>query len=162
MRCGKAQKRLGTYMDGALQQSGAAEVEGHLARCEACKQKLETLQRLQALLGGLAAPPVPEGFAFRVVAQARKNSRPSSLTKEPFPTMRLWLPVARAAALAAAALLGLYVGLTSATARQQTDSALSANPGEKISGSLYAESFDLLPESSPAAQYFALLNEKGR
>ena len=162
MRCGRIEKRLGAYLDGALPQSRAAEVEGHLARCEACRRRLEALQGLQALLGGFTTPPVPEGFALRVVAQARRDSRRSSLANEPCPTMRLWLPVARATALAAAALLGLYVGLTSATARQQTDSALSANPGEKVSESLYAESFDLLPEGSPAAQYLVLLNEKGR
>jgi anti-sigma factor RsiW len=162
MWCRRVERRLGAYLDGELSHSDVAEVKSHLSGCDACRQRLETLHRLQTVLGGLAAPAVPEGFALDVVARVRRDLRPSTFAKKPAFAMRPWPSLARAAALTAAVLLGLYLGIASATAGSKMEVTPSAGSAEDPSVSLYAESFDLLPESSPAAQYFALLNEKGR
>lgn len=162
MWCRRVEYRLGAYLDGELSQADAAEVKSHLSRCDECRQRLDTFQRLQTVLGGLATPGVPEDFALQVVAKVRRDLRPSRFANEPALAMRPWPALARAAAVAAAVLLGLYLGIASATAGSRREATPSAGSAEDPSVSLYAESFDLLPESSPAAQYFALLNEKER
>jgi len=162
MWCRRVDKRLGAYLDRELPPSKAAKVGAHLASCEACRHKYDSLRRLQALLAGLPDPAVPEDFVLRVLAQARRDLRPTSLAKKPAFAMRPWPSLAHAAALAAAVFLGLYLGIASATAGSKMEATPTANSGKNLSESLYAESFDLLPEGSPAAQYLALLNEKGR
>jgi len=161
MWCRRVEKRIGAYLDGELPPSKAAKVGAHLASCEACRHKHDSLRRMQALLAGLQAPAVPEDFVLRVLAEARRDLRPTSLAREPAFAVSPWPSLANAAALAAAVLLGLYLGLASATAGSNMEATPPADSAESLSASLYAESFDLLPEGSPAAQYLALLNEKG-
>ncbi|MCC6740724.1 MAG: zf-HC2 domain-containing protein, partial [Planctomycetia bacterium] len=56
MNCIAIIERLGEHLDGALPEPEAAEVEGHLASCAACRAELEDLRR--ALAAVKAVPPV--------------------------------------------------------------------------------------------------------
>lgn len=90
-------------------------MEGHLESCPACRQDLAKLRRLEDLLVAASPPPVPEGFADRVVAQARTQQAASVRLRprsrfEPSTWKRIRISAAAAAALAAGLLLGLFMG----------------------------------------------------
>ncbi|MCS7272790.1 MAG: zf-HC2 domain-containing protein [Fimbriimonadales bacterium] len=50
MNCGRATEWLEAYIMGDLAPELADQLEQHLARCEACRQRYEQLRRLIALL----------------------------------------------------------------------------------------------------------------
>jgi anti-sigma factor RsiW len=162
MRCVKVATMLSAYLDGELTPSDAGGVEAHLDGCKACRQRLDSLRRLQDLLAELPAPAVPGGFTLRVVAEVRTGTRFSAPHRARSTVRRYGLPVARAAAMAAVMLLGIYLGVTSATMGSKEEAKAFEDSGQELSAALYAESFDLLPKDSLAAQYLAPLEEKGR
>lgn len=74
MRCRRVRSRLGALADGELDAAERLSVQAHLTGCEACRGRLAEIQEMDALLGGsLSVPPVPTGFAARVMAEARSR-----------------------------------------------------------------------------------------
>ena len=71
MRCEDVTTRLDAYAAGEIPPALAAKLAAHLESCESCRQSLGRLKRLAAVLGQASAPPVPVGFAYRVMAKAR-------------------------------------------------------------------------------------------
>ena len=73
------------YVDGQMDRAGHRRVEGHLAHCEACRERLRTLRRQAASAAAWlaeldAAPPADErrALAMAAVERARFRRRPVS------------------------------------------------------------------------------------
>jgi anti-sigma factor RsiW len=111
MRCEDATTRIDAYAAGELQPALAAKVAAHVESCEACRQSLERLKRLVAVLGQASIPPVPDGFAARLMAKAR--SRHPAAASAGWNPLRWWrlAPAPMHAAAAAVLVIGLAVGL---------------------------------------------------
>jgi anti-sigma factor RsiW len=70
MRCQVVQQKLDLYAGQGLAGTEREQVELHLRSCPACQHALARQSRLQTLLQTCDVPPVPEGFAARVLARA--------------------------------------------------------------------------------------------
>ena len=71
-------RSLTAYVDGALVPAERAEVESHLAQCEACRDERDRLEGAIALLARLPAPPAPspafeQRFYARLAAQQAES-----------------------------------------------------------------------------------------
>jgi len=101
-------RRLGAYLDGALDEGTARSTAAHLATCGVCQREAEGLRRLRALLqrGSAVADPDWTGFWAGVVrgVEEAKTARPAPALR------RAWRPQwALGGALAAALLLSIGV-----------------------------------------------------
>jgi len=101
-------RRLGAYLDGALDEGTARSTAAHLATCGVCQREAEGLRRLRALLQQDAAVVDPDwtGFWAGVVrgVEAAKTARPAPVTR------RAWRPQwALGGALAAALLASIGI-----------------------------------------------------
>jgi len=101
--CDDFQERLWDLLDGDLDEAERAEMEAHLASCEACRGEMEVRRRVWALLG---LDVVPEGrdltqrILNRVTAETRRRTHRHRLR---------WASVAAAACLALAVTLTLLL-----------------------------------------------------
>jgi anti-sigma factor RsiW len=101
-------RRLGAYLDGALDEGTARSTAAHLATCGVCQREADALRRLRALLqqGSTVADPDWTGFWAGVVrgVEAAKTTRPVPVTR------RAWRPQwALGGALAAALLVSIGI-----------------------------------------------------
>lgn len=115
MRCGDAQSKLDRFVAHELTSAERAQVGAHLESCAACRRALAKFRRLQGILADAPAPPIPGGFADRVVARARTQQAAAARSKRgPRFEQSAWKTIhfsaARAATLAAGLLLGLLMG----------------------------------------------------
>lgn len=115
MRCRDSRNKLELLSAQALTPAERAQIETHLETCGACREALAKARRLEDLLLAAPAAPVPEGFAGRVIAQARLQQatafRPKRASRFDQPAWkRFRVSVGTAAALAAGLLLGLAMG----------------------------------------------------
>jgi anti-sigma factor RsiW len=115
MRCSAIRKQLNRYLDAEVPAGLRDHVERHLAGCPECRRALAQLERLADVLEGADVPPVPEGFAARVMRQARAQTaqRPPAGWFE-WNLLRWWREAAPAMRVAAATaiVVGLAAGLT--------------------------------------------------
>ncbi|MDI9480006.1 MAG: zf-HC2 domain-containing protein [Syntrophomonadaceae bacterium] len=63
MRCEQIKENLSAYMDQMTSRHENQLIEAHLTECATCRQELEQLQLLHALLANLDEPQIPDGFA---------------------------------------------------------------------------------------------------
>ncbi|NLS94951.1 MAG: hypothetical protein GXX96_22575 [Planctomycetaceae bacterium] len=113
MRCRDVQSKLDLSVRQQLTSVESVQMEAHLASCPACRKALAKLRRLEDLLVAAPVPPIPEGFAERVIVQVRAQQTAMALRKPDsrFPVWaRLRSSTGIAAALAAGLLLGLFMG----------------------------------------------------
>jgi len=76
MKCRKILFQLNAYTDGELPKKQHCAVKDHLANCEACRKRLEDIHGLEGILNdALHVPAVPDGFAARIMAEARKRQQ---------------------------------------------------------------------------------------
>ena len=112
MRCEQVRQKLDVYAANELAAGVREQVESHLAACDACRRALARQRELAALLRGVPAPPVPEGFAPRLMAAARErvsaSERPAAAPTSPW---RWWTSVPVPMRLAAAAVLAISLSL---------------------------------------------------
>jgi len=74
VRCRKITSYLNAYADGELPVRLRRVVESHLAACESCRRRLEEILGTAELFEGtLPAPPVPDGLAARIMAEAHRR-----------------------------------------------------------------------------------------
>jgi len=74
MRCKKIISYLNAYVDGELPKRMRCIVESHLMACESCRGRVEDIRRMDELFQGtLPVPPVPDGLAARIMAEARRR-----------------------------------------------------------------------------------------
>lgn len=112
MRCKKVRQKLDAYAANELTAGVREQVAEHLAACDACRQALARQRDLAALLRGIPAPPVPDGFRARLMAAARERlsarERPVTPPASPW---RWWRSASVPMRLAAAAVLVLSLSL---------------------------------------------------
>ena len=116
MRCQTVRQKLEAYAAQELTPQVRERIEGHLQSCSRCREALARQKELEALIRSVPAPPVPDGFAGRVMARARV--RGESLARLSFRVessrlvgaQRLRLAMGTAAALAAGLLIGGLMG----------------------------------------------------
>ena len=149
MRCHEFQQKLGLLGTHELAPSVRERIEVHLKSCPECRKALARIQQLEDLLTAAPAPPVPDGFALRVVARAKE--RQATVTRsEPRPLVplrsawrRLEFSVGTAVALAAGLMLGLFLGHETWRTTTGQPSAPAAQTSDLL---LVASGFDLLGE----------------
>jgi len=137
MYCDQIQERLSTYMDGEIGQDVRAQIDEHLASCGSCREALARLRQVDAFLGSACAPCMSEGFAGRVMAQAREHATEWRRSPwESWSPFRWWVSSSRPMRVAAAAVMivGLAVGVIMGRDTWQPPAALSAvsKPSAKV------------------------------
>jgi len=143
MRCDEAQRNLDVFIRHGLTPMLRERIESHLSSCGNCREELARLRRLEGLLTTASAPPVPAGFAQRVVAKARCRAAASSATVSTRHRIRKRVgrrvptAVGAAAALASGLLLGGFLGgqtleLTLPSAVEQADPLADAGLGQLV------------------------------
>jgi anti-sigma factor RsiW len=92
LTCYRTRRRIGAYLDGALDQETARTTAAHLATCAGCQQEADELRRLKGLMRRTLAPAGPDwtGFWQGVVRgiEAGREARP-------VPAARRWWRPAR-------------------------------------------------------------------
>jgi anti-sigma factor RsiW len=107
LTCYRTRKRIGAYLDGALDEPAARSTAAHLAGCAGCQAQAESLRRLRGLLQRTLTVAEPDWTGFwpgivRGIQDARIVPAPRRAT--------LWRPRwALGGALAAALLVSLGV-----------------------------------------------------
>lgn len=167
MRCSEVQQRLDLYATKELTHAVRERIEAHLESCDQCREALARVRRFENLLTAASAPPVPDGFAARVVARAKERQAIVADT-EPIPRVLLWSAWKRfefsagtAAALAAGLMLGVFLGHETWQTAAQHPPAPSTQSGDV----LVASGFDLLADSrgdSLTEAYLQLTSERER
>ncbi|MFA6148686.1 MAG: zf-HC2 domain-containing protein [bacterium] len=74
MRCDDVIARLSAYADGEISWYRSRRIGRHLEGCSSCRDHLAGLQEVDRILEELPMPPVPEGLAARVVAEAIRRA----------------------------------------------------------------------------------------
>jgi len=109
MWCLTVKRKLNAFLDAEIPAAERARVEEHLRECASCRQALDRLRGIAATLAQLPAPPpVPDGFAERLMARAARRVKQAS--HRPV-GVRLWPSFSPAMRVAAAATLALGLGL---------------------------------------------------
>lgn len=108
----RAQRRLGAYFDGALDETEPRAMAAHVSHCVRCREEMDALRRLRPLFeGALPTPPPPDwtGFWAGVVRGIEADRHPSPA---PRPAWLRWVAQPRVVwggALAVALLTTLTV-----------------------------------------------------
>ena len=72
--CADQELLLGGLVDGELDAANTALVEAHVARCEGCREELERIQAVRALLGGEGVRyKAPDPLKRRILLHCEKN-----------------------------------------------------------------------------------------
>ena len=149
MHCENVQEQFNRFAAGDLPMADRQAVQAHLAKCAACRAKVAEFDALAGVLADTPMPPIPSGFASRVMAAARQRQQAQPLAAWNLPR---WWRLASAPMHAAAAtvlIVGLTVGVvlgwTSAPSAARAETAAEVDPvdvyqidylGEAPSGSL--------------------------
>jgi anti-sigma factor RsiW len=112
LTCYRTRRRIGAYLDEALDRETAHSTATHLATCEGCRREADELRRLRGVLQRTLNPAQPDwtGFWQGVVRgiEDQRVARPAP-TARPW-WQRAWRPRwALGSALAAALLVTLGV-----------------------------------------------------
>jgi anti-sigma factor RsiW len=167
MRCGEVQQRLDLYATKELAHTVCERIEAHLESCDQCREALARLRRFEELLAAAPAPPVPDGFAERVVAQAearrvRARSAPlSPLGRSRIDWERIGSSAGTVAALAAGLIVGMFMGHETWQATCHQGGAPAARPADPGA----ASGFEYLVEpggDSLAQAYLGLTGTSNR
>jgi len=100
----RIEQQLSAYLDAELPPDEMAEVRLHLVECASCQAELEDLRAAKHLLGRLAPPDLPHGFARDLWGRVERQT----------PRRWIWWPVwgpRPAMALAAVALALILVAV---------------------------------------------------
>lgn len=148
MRCRAVQEKLNLYAAGGLLPSVVGQMESHLQGCPACRKELAKLRRLETLLRTATTPPVPEGFAARVLAEAKERAS-ATVASRPLArrgALPSWERLGRWTGAAAALAVGLMLGVFMGHATWQAAAAQSPVAAAQPVDPLAASSFEYLVE----------------
>lgn len=117
MDCERVREEFIERLTGAIDPDRSAEIDRHLATCDACRGETERLREMWAELGALRAP-VATGAARRVerLIEARGQAGAPGLPSRPWSRIAIGV-----VALAASVLVGVVLG------RRSVGPAVSAN-----------------------------------
>lgn len=138
LTCYRSRRRLGAFLDGALEEGDVRWMERHLAGCAACQGEVEQLRRVKALVAEVATVPEPDWTGFfpgivRGIEDERRSAAPVPARR----ARRLWPQWAMGgAALASLALAfvlwqGGYIP-DGAEASVLVNGANTENPGATV------------------------------
>lgn len=165
MRCEDVQQHLKRFADGDLPSADRQAAEGHLAECAACRAKLAEFDVLAGVVAGTQTPPVPPGFASRVMTAARQRQEAQPIAA--WNLLRWWrltsvpMHAAAAAVLIVGLAAGVVMGWASAPSSAQADTAAQADAVDVYQIDYLREA----PSGSLADSYLTLVsaaNEGGR
>jgi anti-sigma factor RsiW len=87
LTCYRNRKRIGAYLDGALDAETARATAAHIASCEGCGREAEALRRLHGLLRRNLTPAQPDWTGFwQGVVRGIEDQRAA----RPAPVRRRW------------------------------------------------------------------------
>lgn len=159
MRCEDLQCNLANYADGGVPPDERNAVEAHLRGCPACRAALAEVDPVAAVLVQSQSPPIPPGFADRVMAHARyRITRPRG-TWSPVQWWRTASAPMRgaAAAVLVVGFLGGWMMGRDAVRIPGSRAAVVASPPDPLDG----YNLDYLgdaPKGSLANSYLALVS----
>jgi anti-sigma factor RsiW len=148
MRCNQVQQKLDLFSTEELAPSERKAIAAHLESCGECRQALARLGQLEDLLAASSVPPVPDGFAARVVARAAERqasvARSRSVSHRAFRPAwkRLAVSAGTLSALAAGVLIGMLMGQTTWRAVDRPLSAVATRPAHPLAASGFEYLFD--------------------
>jgi anti-sigma factor RsiW len=135
LTCYRTRRRIGAYLDGALDQETARSTASHLASCGVCQREAGELRRLRGLLQSSLTPAQPDwtGFWQGVVRgiEDRREARPVPVARrwwQPAWRPRLAFGGALAALLLAVGIWQLAPGPTVSEAGVVVTSASTEDP----------------------------------
>jgi len=111
MRCADARTRLDAYLAGELPPGISGDIDGHLANCLPCREALARLRQLAEMLRQSQTPPVPDGFAERVMMAARQRRKDTPAIVLSWNPLAWRLSEPMRAAAAAMLVTGLGLGI---------------------------------------------------
>lgn len=77
-------RSLSAYADGSLDARAASALDTHLATCTLCRERLEELRRVRALLGALPEAEPPRSFRLTRAMAAAPAPRPADARPAPW------------------------------------------------------------------------------
>jgi anti-sigma factor RsiW len=121
VRCSSCEPLLDRYVEGTLSPRRMIDVAQHLRTCESCRELIEELKVVDALLFTTTVPELPENFTFAVMAET--NSMPAPRARQ----HPVWsfLVLYSAAAWVAAAMAMAFTGTSPRSVLALMWSALS-------------------------------------
>ena len=97
--CEEYEALISAFIDGALADEDRAELMAHMAECPACQAYFDDQIAIHDALADMEVK-APEGFADRVMAQVRQESRQAPVSEKqekktvPFPLWRRYAAMA--------------------------------------------------------------------
>ena len=165
MHCENVQEQLYRFVAGDLPVADRQAVQAHLAECAACRAQLTELDAVAGVVASTPTPPIPSGFASRVMAAARKRQEAQPVAV--WNLLRWWrltsapMHAAAAAVLIVGLSVGVVLGWTSAPSAARAETAAQVDPVDVYQIDYLGEA----PSGSLADSYLTLVsatNEGGR
>lgn len=165
MNCQDVKNQLRAFSIGELPRRVRQIVQVHVSECDACRSELAKIDALAGVLAAAQAPPIPSGFAARVLTTARQR-----LETEQFESWNLlsWWRLTSApmhAAAAAVLVIGLTIGLVMGAASGPLPATDAKNAQPDPVDTYQLDYLGEAPDGSLADNYFALAattREEGR
>jgi anti-sigma factor RsiW len=161
MRCQQAKRLLDRYVTGELPAEARLRVETHVAGCETCRRELAGLRQMAEVFGHAQVQPVPDGFAQRVQALARRRIARPAPAASSWSLVAWWRTVSMPMRATAAAVL--VIGLASGVLMGWNTWQAPSAPADQVTSQadpLAPYGVDYLtdaPDGSLAQTYLALV-----
>ena len=130
MNCRGVSRRLSAFFDGQLSPAIRQSVEDHLKGCLLCRQKLAEIEAIVRTTRDFPSLRVSEGFADRVVAEAKTRS----MKKEAFGKISYGFGMASVAFMAAAAVIFFILGPSTNTVENMAENGLDIKSALELPG----------------------------
>ena len=168
MRCAEVRDNLNRFLDGELAAELSKEMATHLQCCPSCRQLWSRLRQLGAVIQTPPAPALPDGFARRVLSQARqRGASPPPVRRASFPLIRRWksIPLMQRAAAAAVLVIGLSTGVLMGWQTGSRQSSKVADAAPALDDPVVVFNLDYLggdPNGSLPQAYLMLVSDSNR
>lgn|GEM_PF-754328 len=168
MRCAKVRDSLNAFVDAELPAELSEEMATHLQCCQSCRQLWTRLRQLGAIIQAAPVPLLPDGFAGRVLSQARQRVvSPPPARRASFPLVVRWqsIPLIQRAAAAAVLVIGLSSGVLMGWQTGSTQSATGRDTAPAFDDPVVVFNLDYLggdPNGSLPQAYLMLVSDSNR